>query len=208
MTLTTIKSFSMNPPENKFAPIVLTDKQLAWLDKHFKHTKNEDIARRLNISARSVNRIAKRRGLKKSSQFIRKCQLAAAEKANLSNRINGTYPPKGYKIPNREKYHFRKGVKPIDMLGAKREAERVAKSVESRRKTFRLEKARALYGLPRETKLNVVKRPRKQILMRYELKKRGYIIERGGFVAYYDENTRRHLAIESKPMTGFTFKAV
>lgn len=180
----------MNPPENKFAPIVLTDKQLAWLDKHFKHTKNEDIARYLDISSRSVNRIAKRRGLKKSSQFIRKCQLAAADKANLSNRINGTYPPKGYKIPNSEKYHFRKGVKPIDRLGAKREAERVAKSVESRRKTFRLEKARALYGLPRETKLNVVRRPRKQTTMRYELKKRGYIIERGGFVAYYDKNTR------------------
>lgn len=198
----------MNPPENKFAPIVLTDKQLAWLDKHFKHTKNEDIARYLDISPRSVNRIAKRRGLKKSSQFIRKCQLAATDKANLSNRINGTYPPKGYKIPNSEKYHFRKGEKPIDRLGAKREAERVAKSVESRRKTFRLEKARALYGLPRETKLNVVRRPRKQITMRYELKKRGYIIERGGFVAYYDKNTRRHLAFEAKPMTGFTFKAV
>ena len=198
----------MNPPENKFAPIALTDKQLAWLDRHFKHTKNEDIARYLDISPRSVNRIAKRRGLKKSSQFIRKCQLAAAEKANLSNRINGTYPPKGYKIPNSEKYHFRKGVKPIDRLGAKREAERVAKSVESRRKTFRLEKARALYGLPRETKLNVVRRPRKQITMRHELKKRGYIIERGGFVAYYDKNTRRHLAFEAKPMTGFTFKAV
>ena len=104
----------MNPPENKFAPIVLTDKQLAWLDKHFKHTKNEDIARYLDISSRSVYRIAKGRGLKKSCQFIRKCQLAAAEKANLSNRINGTYPPKGYKIPNSEKSRFRKGEKPID----------------------------------------------------------------------------------------------
>lgn len=198
----------MNPPKNRFAPIVLTDKQLKWLDKHFKHTKNDDIARYLGISPRSVYRIAKGRGLKKSCQFIRKCQLAAAEKANLSNRINGTYPPKGYKIPNSEKSRFRKGEKPVDRIGAKREAERIAKSAESRRKTFRLEKARALYGLPRETKLNVVKRPRKQIQMRYELKRRGYIIERGGFVAYYDENTRRHLAFEAKPMTGFTFKAV
>lgn len=198
----------MNPPENKFAPIVLTDKQLAWLDKHFKHTKNEDIARYLDISSRSVNRIAKRRGLKKSSQFIRKCQLAAAEKANLSNRINGTYPPKGYRIPNSEKYYFKKGDRIIDRIGPKREAERLAKSVASRKETFRLEKARALFGLPRQTKLQVVQRPRKQIQMRYELKKRGYIIERGGFVAYYDKNTRRHLAFEAKPMTGFTFKAV
>ena len=198
----------MNPPENKFAPIVLSDKQLTWLDKHFKHTKNEDIARYLNISSRSVNRIAKKRGLKKSRQFVKKCQLAAAEKANLSNRMNGTYPPKGYNIPNAEKYHFRKGEKPVDRLGVKREAERIAKSAASRKETFRLEKARALFGLPRQTKLQVVRRPRKQIRMRHELKKRGYIIERGGFVAYYDKNTRRHLAFEEKPMTGFTFKAV
>lgn len=198
----------MNPPENKFKPIVLTDKQLAWLDKHFKHTKNADVAEKLGVSLRSVNRLAERRGLKKSKQFMTKCQENATAKAHESNLRNGTYPPKGYRIPNSEKGQFKKGEKPVDRIGAKREAERVAKSAESRRKTFRLEKARALYGLPRETKLNVVKRPRKQISMRYELKRRGYIIERGGFVAYYDENTRRHLAFEAKPMTGFTFKAV
>ena len=198
----------MNPPENKFRKIVLTDRQLAWLDKHFKHTKNDDCAKHLDISPRSVTRIARERGLTKSPQFIRKCQAECARKANISHRINGTYPPKGYRVPGREKNYFQKGVKPVDMLGAKREAERVKKSAESRRETFKLEKARALYGLPRQTKLNVVKRPRKQTLIRYDLKKRGYIIERGGFVAYYDENTRRHMALESRPRTGFTFKAL
>ena len=194
--------------KSNYAGIVLTESQLAWLDKHFKHTKNIEIAERFGISLRSVNRIAQKRGLTKSKQFLRKCSLEAAEKANISNRINGTYPPKGYVIPNREKYWFKEGEKPIDRIGPKREAERVAKSAESRRKTFKLEKARALYGLPRETKLSVIKHPRKQRSMRYELKKRGYKIERGGMVAYYDENTRRHLAFEAKPMTGFTFKAV
>ena len=197
----------MNPPENKFKPIVLTDKQLAWLDKHFKHTKNADVAEKLGVSLRSVNRLAERRGLKKSKQFMTKCQENATAKAHESNLRNGTYPPKGYRIPNSEKGQFKKGEKPVDRLGVKREAERVAKSAASRKEIFRLEKARALFGLPRQTKLQVVKRPKKQIQMRYELKKRGYIIERGGFVAYYDKDTRRHLAFESKPMTGFTFKA-
>lgn len=193
---------------SKFTPIALTDKQLAWLDKHFKHTKNEEIAEYLNISPRSVGRIAKKRGLVKTKQFIHKCQLEAAAKAQVSHRVNGTYPPKGFKVPNREKYLFQKGVRSIDRIGAKREAERVAKVAESRRQTFKLEKARALYGLPRQTKLSVIRRPRKQILMRHELKKKGYIIERGGFIAYYDENTRRDMRLEAKPMTGFTFKAV
>lgn len=194
--------------QSKFTPIVLTDEQEEWFKKHFKHTKNEEIAKRFNISSRSVCRLAKKRGLEKSWQFIRKCQLEAASKAQASHRINGTYPPKGFRIPCDEKYLFKKGVKPIDRHGPKKEAERIAKGVATRREMFRLEKARALYGLPRETKLKVVRHPRKQTIMRYNLKKRGYIIEREGFVAYYNENTRRNLALEAKPKTGFTFIAI
>ena len=134
----------MNPPENKFAPIVLTEKQLKWLDKHFKHTKNADVAQKLGISIRSVNRLAERRGLKKSKQFITKCQENATAKAHESNLRNGTYPPKGYRIPNSEKGQFKKGEKPIDRLGAKKEAERAAKAAESYRKTWRLEKCNKL----------------------------------------------------------------
>ena len=205
MTLITIKSFNMNPPENKFAPIVLTDKQLAWLDKHFKHTKNADVARKLGVSLRSVNRLAERRGLKKSKQFMTKCQENATAKAHESNLRNGTYPPKGSRRPNSEKGQFKKGEKPIDRMGAKKAAERLAKAAESYRKTWRLEKARALYGLPRETKLNVVKRPRKQIGQRYYLRKRGYIVERGSNTAYYTAETKRSVELESRPRSGFTF---
>ena len=189
----------------KTEKIILTEAQEAWLIKHFKHTKNEAIAKRLNVSLRSVNRLAEKRGLTKTKQFIRKCQLETAAKANESNRRNGTYPPKGYKIPNREKTQFKKGEKPIDRLGAKKEAARVAKSVASRKETFGLEKARALYGLPRKTKLNVVKRPKKQIMLRYYLKKCGYLVERGGFTFYYTDETKRSLEIESRPLTGFRF---
>ena len=195
----------MNPPENKFKPIVLTDKQLAWLDKHFKHTKNADIAKRLGVSPRTVNRLAERRGLKKSKQFMTKCQENATSKAHESNLRNGTYPPKGYRIPNSEKGQFRKGEKPIDRLGARKEAERVAKAAESYRKTWRLEKARALYGLPRQTKLRVVKRPTGQIAQRYYLRKRGYIVERGSNTAYYTAETKRSVELESRPRSGFTF---
>lgn len=191
--------------ENKSTPIVLTEQQEAWLAKHFKHTKNAEIASRLGISERSVNRLAKRRGLTKSKQFIRKTQLEAAAKANESNRINGTYPPKGYKIPRREEFWFKKGESNIDRFGVKKNAERIVNNTQSRKETFRLEKARALYGLPRQTKLQVIKRPRRQIDMRYYLRKRGYIVKRGSMIVYYNENTNRSLELESRPRTGFTF---
>ena len=191
----------------KYGTIILTDEQDAWLRKHFKHTKNEEIAERFGISLRSVNRLAEKRGLKKSPQYIRKCILESTSKMHQINLANGHYPPKGYRIPNSEVGQFKKGEKPVDRLGKKKDAERIAKSAESRRKTFKLEKARALYGLPRQTKLKVVQRPRSQVAMRYRLKKLGYIIERGGCIAYYNENTNRSLALEQKPRTGFSFLA-
>ena len=117
--------------ENKFERIILTPEQEAWLVKHFKHTKNADVAQKLGVSLRSVNRLAERRGLKKSKQFITKCQENATAKAHESNLRNGTYPPKGYLIPNSEKGQFKKGERPIDRLGEKKEEERVAKAAET-----------------------------------------------------------------------------
>ena len=189
----------------KFGAIVLTDEQEAWLQKHFKHTKNEDIAKRLGVSPRSVNRLAEKRGLTKSRQFIRKTQIDAAAAANKSHRINGTYPPKGYHIPNRENGYFKKGERTIDRIGPKREAERIAKCVQSRKETFKLEKARAIFGLPRQTKLKVVQRPRRQVWVRYYLRKLGYTVERGSNVAYYNNQTKRSPKLESEPRSGFSF---
>lgn len=203
------KDNAVQPMEKtKFGKIVLSEQEEAWLSKHFKHTKNEDCAKKLGISLRSVNRLAEARGLQKSRQFLKKCQEEAAAKANESNRINRTYPPKGYKIPRREEFQFKKGETNLERLGAKKEAERRINCAESRRKTFKLEKARALYGIPQQTKLKVVRRPRKQINMRYALRQRGYIIERGELVAYYNESTNRSMALENKPRTGFTFKQI
>lgn len=189
----------------KFGALVLTDEQEDWLQKHFKHTKNEEIAERFGISPRSVNRLASKRGLKKSKQFLTKVQLDAAAAANRSHLINGTYPPKGYRIPRGEEFWFKKGETNIDRLGEKKNAERIINCAQSRRETYRLEKARALYGLPRQTKLNVVKRPKKQIWTRYYLRKRGYVIERGSNVAYYNSETQRSLKMETNPPAGFSF---
>lgn len=192
----------------KYGEILLTDKQEAWLSKHYKHTKNDEIAKKLGISARSVPRLAKRRGLKKSEQFMKKCRAEMAAKAKESHLKNGTYPPKGFKIPNSEVGQFKKGVTSIERLGSKKEAERIAKASAKRRETYKLEKARALFGLPRQTKLKVISRPKKQVWMRNYLRRRGYIVERGSNVAYYNSETRRSPILEARPMTGFTFNQI
>lgn len=85
-------------------------------------------------------------GLTKSRQFMAKCQHETAEAAKISHRRNGTYPPKGFKIPNSEAGQFKPGVSCRDRLGAKKDAERLRKSAESRRATIKRERSRIVWG--------------------------------------------------------------
>lgn len=78
--------------------IVLTPRQEAWLCRHFRNTRNAELAARLGISETSLHRFARSLGLTKTPQFMRKCQAATAAAAKASHLRNGTYPPKGYHI--------------------------------------------------------------------------------------------------------------
>jgi len=180
----------------KTVKIVLTTKQERWLTNHFKHTKNSECAERLGISPRSVVRIARSLGLAKSRQFMSKCQQETAEAAKISHRRNGTYPPKGFRIPNSEAGQFKPGISSRERLGAKREAERLRKSAESRRATIKKERLLIAWGFEQRTKLKLVGNPKKR-QYRYELRQRGYQIARGGNEAFVVADTRRSPKVES-----------
>ena len=190
----------------KGVKIILTEKQENWLKKHFLHTKNAEIAEKLGISETAVHRFARALGLKKSRQYMVKCQRETAEAAKKSHRINGTYPPKGYKIPGREKYQFKPGETCRDRIGAKREAERIRKSVEKRKHTYKSERARAVWGFEQRTKLRVIKQPQAKIQLRYYLKKRGYIVDDDMRIVYYTDTTQRGKKIEAKPQPWYKFR--
>lgn len=185
--------------------IVLTPKQEAYLIKHFKHTHNADLAEKLGISETSLHRFARKLGLTKTRQFMRKCQADTAHAAKVSHLRHGTYPPKGYIIPRSEEFRFKPGEKPVDRLGEKKNAERIRKSKESRAKTWRYEHARFIFGVPRKTKLRVVQQPRQKILDRSYLKKRGYILDEDARVAYWTENTMRSTRLEARPVRFYKF---
>lgn len=176
--------------------IILSPEQERWLVEHFKHTKNDEITQRLGISHVTLHRIARKLELKKSAQFMKKCLAATQEAARIANRRRG-WPPKGYRIPNSDKNCFKKGVTNLQRLGPERNAERIAKSAASCRETRRKERARILFGLPQKTKLKIFTNP-KRIQLRYQLKKRGYIVERGGREATVTPQTRRHPLYEEK----------
>lgn len=186
--------------------IELDEKELRWLDKHFMHTINEECAAHLGISMRSVVRIARKRGLKKSRQFMRKCQRATADAAKASHLRNGTYPPKGFVIPNREATAFKKGETPLQRLGKRKNDERIRKATDSRERTRKSERARATFGLPQRTRLRVIPVPTAKINLRWYLKSRGYMLDEKKGIAYYDENTKRGKRIESKPQRWYSFQ--
>lgn len=186
--------------------ITLTPEQEKWLIAHFKHTKNEEIGERLGISQSSVHRFARELGLTKTKQFMRKVQKNTSERAKASHLRNGTYPPKGYRIPRSEEFQFKKGVSNIQRLGKAGERKRVEKSAASRRKTFKVERARKLFGLPQQTKLRVMREPRGKTCHRWYLKKRGYIIDDRELIAYWTEDTRRATILEKRPRQWYKFK--
>lgn len=89
----------------------ITMTQKTWLRVHFPHMSNSICATYLGMSESSLHRIARRLKLRKTPQFIKECQHAAAKAAKASHIANGTYPPKGYYGPNLQKgetYRFKK----------------------------------------------------------------------------------------------------
>lgn len=180
----------------KTEKIILSPQQERWLIRHFKHTKNDEIMSRLGLSHSTLHRFAREFGLTKSRKFMKKCQTATTEAAWRANRRNN-WPPKGYRIPNSEKNYFKKGITNLQRIGPKREAERIAKAAASRRETRRKERASILFGLPQKTKLKIFGNPNRTQI-RYQLKKRGYLVERGGREAIVTPQTQRHLFYEEK----------
>lgn len=179
---------------------ILTDKEAKWLEKHFRNTKNAELASRLGISEASLHRYAREMGLKKTPQFVQKCLAATTAAAKASHLRNGTYPPKGYRIPRSEEFQFKPGVTPLQRHGKRKEEQRIRKMKESMAATRKLERARALFGLERKTKLKLagMGQPRHFTEQRHYLRKLGYIIERGSMVAYYTPSTKRSEDYETR----------
>ena len=172
----------------------LTEKELAWLTRHYKHTKNEDIMAKIGISHSSLHRIAREQGLTKSKQFITKMQTQAKDAAYESHKRNRTFPPKGYRIPNSDKGCFKKGHNLKAKLGKKRFAEMQQKRQASWRKTYDSDRRRAIvWGFEQRTKFRFLQQPRSKIAYRYNLRKKGYIEDPDDHNTYYfpNEDMRR-----------------
>ena len=85
------------------AKIRLSGEDRRWLQLNFPHMSNEICAMKLGVSPRTVVRLARSYGFKKTPQFMKECQAHAAGKAKESHLHNGTYPARGWYSPNLQK---------------------------------------------------------------------------------------------------------
>lgn len=182
----------------------LSEREMNWLTKHFKHTKNDEIQVKLNITYSTLHRYARELGLTKSKAFMKATQEYAQKRAAESHEINGTYPPKGYQIPKSNR--FKKGEGVWVHFNKRQWKEHVAKCRAGLIATRAREKRRVLYGFEQETNLRVVQAPRPKTSLKCNMRKKyGYIVQRCKDVIYYDNNTTRKPEIEKKAI-GFGFE--
>ena len=186
--------------------IILTPEQEEWLKNNFPNKKCVEIAEHLGFSESAVHRFARKFGLKKSEEFRKMWYSNALEGTKRWFRIHGSNLPPGWVIPGSEKYRFKKGVTSLDRLGKEGEAIRIRRSVESRNKTIKTERARILFGLEQKTKLKLTAMDRKKVIFRYYVKRQGYLVDDDARVIYYTNTTKRGKRIEARPQPWYTFQ--
>lgn len=193
-----LRGTSENIKRGNYRKVEISEKGKAWIIKHFCHTKNAEILQRFGLSEGWLHRFARANDLKKTTQFVHKCQRDATAAAYKSHKENGTFPPKGYRIPFSGEHCFKAGV-PLKET-PRQKAQRIGKAAATMKDIRLSERARLRMGWPQRTKLRLVLEPEtaKRRNFRYNLRKRGYHVARGSNVAYYDADTQRSLAIESR----------
>lgn len=175
-------------PSRRLPP--LTGARLEWFCTNYAHTTNAEICQHLGISLTALHRYAREHRVKKSSEFMAECQKRTTELARQANKRNN-WPPKGYRIPRSGECGFQKGVTNRMRLGEERDRERIRKATATRNATIRSERVRLHWGMEQRTKLKLNGTFRSKALVRYNLRKLGYVVARAGQEAIITSTTQR-----------------
>ena len=138
-----------------------------------------------------LNRLIKEYHLRKSPEYLKEINKESLRLATKAAKAKG-WPPKGYIIPKSEEAR-KKGQEKMAEMRADEEINahwRKNMSI-GRKKLYKDEKRRVLFGLEQKTKLKVVRASHAKVCCRTELRSLGYIVGRGSNVAYWNEETKR-----------------
>lgn len=187
----------------------LTPDQLEWLKENFGNTKNQELADKLGTSPRSITRMARELGLWKTKEFISTMQRNASEHGGRVNRANGGNAGAKNLLIYGKAYQFKKGERQKDKMSAEAFDAMHRHIGEQRKKTFKAEKRRVIFGLEQKTKLRVVQAPKEKICLRNGLRKKGYEIARASNEAFITAATHRSEVMERRAISmGISFTSI
>lgn len=163
-----------------------------WLKEHYPDTPNCEIMAHFGISKGVLDRMVREYRLRKSPEYLKAINRESLRLATKAAMAKG-WPPKGYIIPKSEEAR-RKGWEKIAEMRTDAEINaRWRKNMsESRKKLYKDEKRRVLFGLEQKTKVKVVRASHAKVCCRSDLRKSGYIIPKGSNVAYWNSETLRN----------------
>lgn len=187
----------------------MTPDQLEWLKENFGNTKNQELADKLGTSPRSITRMARELGLWKTKEFISAMQRNASEHGARVNRANGGNAGTKNLLLYGKAYQFKKGERQKDKMSAEAFDAMHRHIGEQRKKTFKAEKRRVIFGLEQKTKLRVVQAPKEKICLRNGLRKKGYEIARASNEAFITAATHRSEVMERRAISmGISFTSI
>ena len=194
---------------NKYSKIILSETEQQWMRNNFCKTKNAEVAEHLGISHRTVVRIAREMGLVKHPDFTKAMQRNASEHAAKRNRANGGNAGAKNLLIYGKAYQFKKGERQKDKMSAEAFDAMHRHIGEQRKKTFKAEKRRVIFGLEQKTKLRVVQAPKEKICLRNGLRKKGYEIARASNEAFITAATHRSEVMERRAISmGISFTSI
>lgn len=172
--------------------VILSSHDDAWLKENYADTSNADIMEHLGISRGVLLRLARENDLHKSPEYLKAANRESLRLATKAAMAIG-WPPKGYVIPKSDEAR-RKGQEKIAEMRADAEINaRWRKNMsEGRKKLYKDERRRVLFGLEQKTQIKVVRASRAKVCCRSELRSLGYIIPKGSNVAYWNAETLRN----------------
>lgn len=188
-------------PRNK---IRLSDEELDYLVKHFPGTENDELMVKLNISHSTLHRLARKYGLKKSKQYLRKVQVESHAFQSYYFKKIGYKPPRPTG-PNAGS--FKPGVTSLQRLGLVGERMRIQKAAATAKKNRERDRKRIAQGLPPLHHYKIVDYDSRKVgHLTHYLKTRGYMIDKPARVAYYNEQTQRSPRLEARRDSFYKFE--
>ena len=163
-----------------------TREQIAEVERLFPITNSQELADKMGISLYKLQYIARSHGIYKTHEYMSRIRTESMRAAYERD-----------KDTERGKHWFKKGYDFRERFGDKAD-EIISKASEGLKRARRSDRRRVLFGLPQKYKFKIASGGRKRVHQRYRLRKYGYHIDKGSNVCYYDENTKRNLALEAK----------